>query len=175
MPLAAFASWTTRKTQPLSISHQGQFPAVTITFNLAQGSSLGTATEAIRAAERELGLPAALRTSFQGNAQAFQDSLSTVPVLIFAALVVIYLILGILYESGLGVPASNTEAYKWYALAARSGDKDAARRRDIVRNKLEPQSVKAADALVIQWRAKAVEAEANDTRIPGQTWQAVRR
>jgi HAE1 family hydrophobic/amphiphilic exporter-1 len=99
VPLAAFASWTTRKTQPLSISHQGQFPAITITFNLAQGSSLGTATEAIKAAERGLGLPVALRTSFQGNAQAFQDSLSTVPILIFAALVVIYLILGILYES----------------------------------------------------------------------------
>ena len=83
--------------------------------------------------------------------------------------------LGILYESGLGVPASNIEAYKWYALAARSGDKDAAKRRDIVRLKLEPQSLRAADALVIQWRAKAVETEANDTRTPGQTWQAVRR
>ncbi len=83
--------------------------------------------------------------------------------------------LGILYESGLGVPASNIEAYKWYALAARSGDKDAAKRRDIVRTKLDSQSVKTADALVIQWRAKAVETEANDTRIPGQTWQAVRR
>ncbi|WP_295558400.1 multidrug efflux RND transporter permease subunit [uncultured Hyphomicrobium sp.] len=99
VPLAAFASWTTRKTQPLSISHQGQFPAVTITFNLAQGGSLGTATEAIKAAERELGLPTAMRTTFQGNAQAFQDSLATVPMLIVAALVVIYLILGILYES----------------------------------------------------------------------------
>jgi len=99
VPLAAFAHWTTRKTQPLSISHQGQFPAVTITFNLAQGGSLGTATEAIKAVEQQLGLPASLRTSFQGNAQAFQDSLSTVPILIAAALVVIYLILGILYES----------------------------------------------------------------------------
>jgi HAE1 family hydrophobic/amphiphilic exporter-1 len=99
VPLAAFASWTTRTTQPLSISHQGQFPAVTITFNLAQGSSLGAATDAIKAAERELGLPAAMRTTFQGNAQAFQDSLSTVPMLIVAALVVIYLILGVLYES----------------------------------------------------------------------------
>jgi len=99
VPLAAFANWTTEKTQPLSISHQGQFPAVTITFNLAQGSSLGTATEAIKTAEKKLGLPPALRTSFQGNAQAFQDSLSTVPTLIVAALVVIYLILGILYES----------------------------------------------------------------------------
>ena len=77
VPLAAFVKWTTRKTKPLSISHQGQFPAVTISFNLAQGVSLGTATEAIQAAERELQLPASLRTSFQGNAQAFQDSLRT--------------------------------------------------------------------------------------------------
>ena len=99
VPLAAFATWTTRKTQPLSISHQGQFPAVTISFNLAQGVSLGTATQAIHAAERELQLPPSLRTSFQGNAQAFQHSLRTVPLLIGAALVVIYLILGILYES----------------------------------------------------------------------------
>jgi HAE1 family hydrophobic/amphiphilic exporter-1 len=99
VPLAAFAAWTTQKTAPLSISHQGQFPAVTITFNLAQGGSLGTATQAIQAAERELQLPPGMRTSFQGNAQAFQDSLSTVPLLIGAALVIIYLILGILYES----------------------------------------------------------------------------
>ncbi len=99
VPLAAFASWTTQKTEPLSISHQGQFPAVTITFNLAPGGSLGTATKAIQQAEQELKLPPAMRTSFQGNAQAFQQSLSTVPLLIGAALVVIYLILGILYES----------------------------------------------------------------------------
>ena len=99
VPLAAFLKWTTRQTKPLSISHQGQFPAVTISFNLAQGVSLGTATQAIAAAERELDLPASLRTSYQGNAQAFQDSLSTVPLLIGAALVVVYLILGILYES----------------------------------------------------------------------------
>jgi HAE1 family hydrophobic/amphiphilic exporter-1 len=72
---------------------------VTISFNLAQGVSLGTATQAIQAAERQLELPASLRTSYQGNAQAFQDSLSSVPLLIGAALVVVYLILGILYES----------------------------------------------------------------------------
>jgi HAE1 family hydrophobic/amphiphilic exporter-1 len=83
----------------LSISHQGQFPAVTISFNLAPGSSLGTATEAINAAERELHIPASLQTSFQGNAQAFQQSLTTIPLLIAAALFVVYLILGILYES----------------------------------------------------------------------------
>lgn len=99
VPLAAVAKWTTRQTKPLSISHQGQFPAVTISFNLAPGVSLGTATQAIAAAERELDLPASLRMTFQGNAQAFQDSLSSVPLLIGAALVVVYLILGILYES----------------------------------------------------------------------------
>ena len=67
VPLAAFAKWTTRDTKPLSISHQGQFPAVTISFNLAQGVSLGTATQAIQAAERELELPASLRTSYPGQ------------------------------------------------------------------------------------------------------------
>ena len=99
VPLATFAKWTTRKTEALAISHQGQFPAVTISFNLAQGGSLGTATAAIQKAEREMQLPAALIGTFQGNAQAFQDSLRTVPLLIGAALFVVYLILGILYES----------------------------------------------------------------------------
>jgi HAE1 family hydrophobic/amphiphilic exporter-1 len=99
VPLATFAKWTTRETEPLSLSHQGQFPAVTISFNLAPGSSLGTATDAIDAAERQLRMPASLQTSFQGNAQAFQASLTTIPLLIGAALFVVYLILGILYES----------------------------------------------------------------------------
>ncbi|HEY7083240.1 MAG TPA: multidrug efflux RND transporter permease subunit [Hyphomicrobiaceae bacterium] len=99
VPLAAFAKWTTRQTKPLSISHQGQFPAVTISFNLAQGGSLGTATAAIQQAEREMGMPPSLIGTFQGNAQAFQASLRTVPMLILAALFVVYLILGILYES----------------------------------------------------------------------------
>jgi HAE1 family hydrophobic/amphiphilic exporter-1 len=99
VPLAAFAKWTTHPIQPLSISHQGQFPAITISFNLAQGTALGQATEAIDRAKAELNVPATINTTFQGNAQAFQDSLSTVPMLILAALVVVYLILGILYES----------------------------------------------------------------------------
>jgi HAE1 family hydrophobic/amphiphilic exporter-1 len=99
VPLAAFASWTTRKVEPLSISHQGQFPAVTISFNLAQSASLGTATQAIQDAERDMQSPASLIGTFQGNAQAFQASLRTVPMLILAALFVVYLILGILYES----------------------------------------------------------------------------
>jgi HAE1 family hydrophobic/amphiphilic exporter-1 len=99
VPLSAFAKWTTRKVAPLSISHQGQFPAVTISFNLAAGASLSQATEAIQAAQAELGTPGSLLGTFQGNAQAFQQSLSTIPLLIAAALFVVYLILGILYES----------------------------------------------------------------------------
>ena len=99
VPLSAFAKWTTAPVQPLSISHQGQFPAITISFNLAQGIALGTATAAIQKAIDELQLPRSLTTTFQGNAQAFQDSLTTVPLLILAALVTVYIILGILYES----------------------------------------------------------------------------
>ena len=83
----------------LSISHQGQFPATTISFNLAQGVALGQATDAVQKAMVELGAPATLNSSFQGTAQAFQQSLGTIPLLIMAALVVVYLILGILYES----------------------------------------------------------------------------
>jgi HAE1 family hydrophobic/amphiphilic exporter-1 len=99
VPMSAFAKWTTKPVQPLSISHQSQFPAITISFNLAQGVALGPATIAVQKAVDELRLPPAVTTTFQGNAQAFQDSLSTVPLLILAALVTVYLILGILYES----------------------------------------------------------------------------
>jgi HAE1 family hydrophobic/amphiphilic exporter-1 len=99
VPLATFATWTSVPVRPLSISHQGQFPATTISFNLAQGVALGQATEAISKVAVEMGAPATLNSSFQGTAQAFQQSLGTVPLLILAALVVVYLILGILYES----------------------------------------------------------------------------
>jgi HAE1 family hydrophobic/amphiphilic exporter-1 len=99
VPLSAFAKWTSVPVRPLSISHQGQFPAITISFNLAQGVALGQATDAVQAAMVELGAPSTLSSSFQGTAQAFQQSLGTVPLLIMAALVVVYLILGILYES----------------------------------------------------------------------------
>ncbi|WP_398469496.1 multidrug efflux RND transporter permease subunit [Tardiphaga sp.] len=99
VPLSAFVKWTTVPVRPLSISHQGQFPAITISFNLAQGVALGQATDAVQSAMQELNAPATLRGTFQGTAQAFQQSLSTVPLLILAALVVVYLILGILYES----------------------------------------------------------------------------
>jgi HAE1 family hydrophobic/amphiphilic exporter-1 len=99
VPLSTFAKWTTHPIEPLSISHQGQFPAITISFNLAPGVALGQATDAIDRAKSELNVPATINTTFQGNAQAFQDSLSSVPLLIAAALIVVYLILGVLYES----------------------------------------------------------------------------
>ena len=93
-----FCKWTTVPVRPLSIAHQGQFPAITISFNLAQGVALGQATDAVLKAVQDLGGPATLSSSFQGTAQAFQQSLGTVPLLILAALVVVYLILGVLYE-----------------------------------------------------------------------------
>jgi hydrophobic/amphiphilic exporter-1 (mainly G- bacteria), HAE1 family len=99
VPLSAFTKWTSVPVRPLSISHQGQFPAITISFNLAQGVALGQATQSIQRAMVDMGAPATLNSSFQGTAQAFQQSLGTVPLLIIAALVVVYLILGILYES----------------------------------------------------------------------------
>jgi hydrophobic/amphiphilic exporter-1 (mainly G- bacteria), HAE1 family len=99
VPLSTFATWTSDPVRPLSISHQGQFPAITISFNLAQNVALGQATDAVQRAMADLGTPATLSSSFQGTAQAFQQSLGTVPLLIMAALVVVYLILGILYES----------------------------------------------------------------------------
>ena len=99
VPLATFATWTSVPVRPLSISHQGQFPAITISFNLAQTVALGQATDAVQQAMTDLGAPSTLNSSFQGTAQAFQQSLGTVPLLIMAALVVVYLILGILYES----------------------------------------------------------------------------
>ncbi len=98
VPLNVFTR-VTDTTVPLVISRQGQFPAVTISFNLAPNGSLGEAVEAIRHVTQELGLPASIRGSFQGAAQAFQNSLEHEPLLILAALITVYLVLGILYES----------------------------------------------------------------------------
>ena len=98
VPLSAFARFGP-STAPLAVTHQGQFPAVTLSFNLAPGMALGDAVAEIEAAEREIGLPATIRASFQGTAQAFQASLANEPLLIFAALVTVYIVLGILYES----------------------------------------------------------------------------
>ncbi len=99
VPLSTFVKMDTAAVAPLSISHQGQFPAVTISFNLAQGVALGQAVDEITRALAQMGAPAALRGTFQGTAQAFQSSLSSQPYLIAAALVSVYIILGILYES----------------------------------------------------------------------------
>ena len=87
------------KVSPLVVNHQGQFPSVTISYNLLPGTSLGQAVASIQQVEKELGKPLSLQTSFQGNGQAYLQSLKSTPLLILAALVVIYLILGILYES----------------------------------------------------------------------------
>jgi HAE1 family hydrophobic/amphiphilic exporter-1 len=87
------------KVSPLVVNHQGQFPSVTISYNLLPGTSLGEAVASIQKVEKGLGKPLSLTTSFQGNGQAYLQSLSSTPILILAALVVIYLILGILYES----------------------------------------------------------------------------
>ena len=99
VPLGSFVTWSTKPVQPLSISHQGQFPAVTISFNLAQGAALGQAVDAITAAMRQMGVPITVRGTFQGTAQAFQSSLASQPYLIAAALITVYIILGMLYES----------------------------------------------------------------------------
>jgi multidrug efflux pump len=98
VPLSAFTRLET-STVPLSINHQGQFPVVTISFNLAPGIALGDAVQAIDAAKAELGLPASIASGFQGTAKAFQASLENQPLLILAALVTVYIVLGVLYES----------------------------------------------------------------------------
>ena len=84
---------------PLLLDHQGQFPATTLSFNLAPGASLGQAVQAMEAATKKIGLPATILGSFQGTAQAFQDSLQGEPILILAALLTVYIVLGVLYES----------------------------------------------------------------------------
>jgi multidrug efflux pump len=98
VPLSAFAHYEYSNTA-LSVNHQGIFPAITLSFNLAPGASLGPAVLHIQAAQRELGVPATVHTTFQGTAQAFQDSLANQMVLIITALAAVYIVLGILYES----------------------------------------------------------------------------
>jgi len=98
VPLSAFSRFEPG-TAPLTINHQGQFPSATISFNLAPGAALGEAVDAIRAAEAQIGLPQGVRADFSGTAQAFQQSLASEPVLILAALITVYIVLGVLYES----------------------------------------------------------------------------
>jgi multidrug efflux pump subunit AcrB len=99
VPLSTLVHVSTVPVTPLAVNHQSQFPAVTISFNLAPGASLGDAVNQILALNRTLGVPPSLQGSFQGNAAAFQSSLSSEPYLIAAALISVYIILGILYES----------------------------------------------------------------------------
>src|SRR3989454_177239 len=98
IPLSAFTSFQPGTTA-LAINHQGQFPVVTLSFNLAPGVSLGEAVNAINAAKQDLGLPPSMQATYQGTAQAFLASLSNEPILILAAVITVYIVLGILYES----------------------------------------------------------------------------
>src|SRR6184192_3921964 len=98
VPLSAFTHYEPA-TAPLVVNHQGQFPAVTLSFNLRPGLALGDAVEAVEQAGREIGLPGSIHGSFQGMARAFQSSLASEPLLIAAALATVYIVLGMLYES----------------------------------------------------------------------------
>jgi multidrug efflux pump len=98
VPLSAFTRFETR-TAPLAVSHQGQFPSVTISFDPAPGVSLGEAVAAIQRADAELGLPPSVRADFTGTAQVFRESLASEPLLVLAALITVYIVLGVLYES----------------------------------------------------------------------------
>ncbi len=98
VPLSAVTHYS-GETTPLSVNHQGQFPAVTLSFNIPVGLALGDAVPAIEQAEREIGLPSNVKGSFQGTAQAYRESLANEPILIAAALLTVYIVLGVLYES----------------------------------------------------------------------------
>ena len=98
VPLGAF-SHVEMKTQPLSINHQGQFPAITVSFNLAPKAALGGAISAVTKVQQDMHMPASLQADFQGTAASFRNSLSNMPLLILAALVTVYIVLGVLYES----------------------------------------------------------------------------
>jgi len=98
IPLSAFTRFET-KSSPLSVNHQGQFPVVTISFNLAPGASLGEATKAIDKVQQEINMPLSVQGAFQGTAASFQASLANEPLLILAALITVYIVLGVLYES----------------------------------------------------------------------------
>jgi HAE1 family hydrophobic/amphiphilic exporter-1 len=99
VPLSLFAKVDPNATSALTVSHQGEYPAVTLSFNLASGVALSEATQAVEAARQRLGAPPTLQGAFQGTAQAFQQSLASEPLLILAALIAVYVILGVLYES----------------------------------------------------------------------------
>jgi multidrug efflux pump len=96
--LSMLAHWEQSRAQ-LSIGHQGQFPSTVVSFNLAPGKALGDAVQAVKRVEQRIQMPAAINASFQGTAAAFQTSLANEPILIMAALVTVYIVLGVLYES----------------------------------------------------------------------------
>jgi multidrug efflux pump len=98
VPLSAFTTYTS-ELAPIAVNHQGQFPVVTLSFNLKQGASLGQAVDAIKQAQADLGFPVSIHAGFQGTAQAFQAALANEPILVLAALVTVYIVLGVLYES----------------------------------------------------------------------------
>jgi len=98
VPLSAFSHFETT-TEPLSITHQGQFPSVTVSFNLAPNAALGGAIDSITKVQKDMNMPASLQADFQGTAASFRNSLSNEPLLILAALVTVYIVLGVLYES----------------------------------------------------------------------------
>jgi multidrug efflux pump len=98
VPLSAFSHFETT-SEPLSITHQGQFPSVTVSFNLAPNASLGTAIDKITKIQKDMNMPASIQADFQGTAASFRNSLSNEPLLILAALVTVYIVLGVLYES----------------------------------------------------------------------------
>jgi multidrug efflux pump subunit AcrB len=122
VPLSTFAHFAT-KIESLSVNHQGQFPAVTLSFNLAPGTALGQAVDRINAMREQVRAPATLDGTFQGTAQAFQQSLSSTPLLVAAAILVVYIVLGMLYESYIhpitilsALPSAGVGALVWLTL-----------------------------------------------------------
>src|SRR6202012_2017409 len=98
VPLSACCHFE-NTTEPLSINHQGQFPAITVSFNLAENSSLGDAISAVDKVHKDMHMPASVQAAFQGTAASFQASLTNEPLLILAAVITVYIVLGVLYES----------------------------------------------------------------------------
>jgi multidrug efflux pump len=98
VPLSAFTHWETT-TAPVTVNHQGQFPVVTLSFNLAPNASLGDAVDAVKRVKQAIGVPPSIQSGFQGSAEIFQSSLANEPLLILAAVITVYIVLGILYES----------------------------------------------------------------------------
>ncbi|HLI19718.1 MAG TPA: efflux RND transporter permease subunit, partial [Stellaceae bacterium] len=122
VPLGTFAHFV-NKVEALSVNHQGQFPAVTLSFNLAPGASLGQAVDQIGKMRQELRAPETLQGTFQGTAQAFQESLASTPLLVAAAILVVYIVLGVLYESYIhpvtilsALPSAGVGALVWLLL-----------------------------------------------------------